>query len=946
MPLPPNVTRRSSGSRLAERLVGILAIASAFLLIPEHITGRAAEAPQSSPRASARVITDEERAFWSFPPLGQIKPPKLPGTASLRNPIDSFIQSALRVKGLKPTPPANSHTLVRRLWLDLLGVPPSADDVEQFSNDRSEDSWERLVRKLLEDPRYGERWARHWMDLARFAESHGFEHDSDRPNAYHYRDFLIQAFNQDLPYDTFVKWQLAGDEYEPSNPMALMATGFLAAGVHATQITANQVEKERYDELDDMARTTGTAMLGLTIGCARCHDHKFDPIPAQDYYRIVSSFTTTVRSDYDVDFDPVGFKRAQERFDEEHAPLTTALKRYENDELPRRAAVWIEKNPPALPPRWTVLEPSALTAQNGTTFTHLPDSTVLATGKNPDSETYTFVTTTHVTPITAVRLEVLPDSSLVKNGPGRAPNGNFALGDFKLEYSKGPDAVSASSATNRAVFKTARADFEQKGLPVAAAIDNSPTSAWAIDPQFGTNHVAVFELAEPLRTNPAQGLLLKITLDFQTNAKHQIGRFRLSVTSSGPPFFFDGEWLAESVQDALIDNQEAGFSRLSKGEQEKIAIWFAPRDQGWRELRDRIEAHANRAPKPTKSKVLISSEGVPPLRLNSQGADFFEQTYHLKRGDVNQKTGVANPGFLQVLMRHPDKDSHWQQAPPTGSRTSYRRRALAEWITDTEYGAGPLLARVIANRVWMWHFGRGLVSTPSDFGVKGDIPTHPELLDYLAVELVRSGWSLKHLHHLILASATYRQGNEADAGNARTDPENLWWWRFSPRRLEAEAIRDSVLHVSGALDARLYGPGTLNPAQPRRSLYFTVKRSRLVPMMSVFDWPDALGGVERRPTTTVAPQSLLILNNPVIRHYAETLAKRVQRERAGEAQLRTLYRLVLARNPSTSELASSLEFVRFQCESYQVSGTENPEITALADFSQALFGLNEFAYLE
>ena len=266
-------------------------------------------------------ISQADRQFWSFQPLAPAPPPAVRDEAWCRTPIDRFVLAKLEEQGLAPNGPAQRRRLIRRASLDLVGLPPTPEEVAQFVDDPAPNAWELLIDRLLASPHYGERWGRHWLDLARFAESHGYEQDYDRPNAYHYRDFVVRAFNNDLPYDTFVKWQIAGDELAPDDPEAMLATGFLAAGVHATQITANQAEKERYDELDDMATTVGTTLLGLTVGCARCHDHKYDPIPQTDYYRLVSTFTTTVRSEVDLDFHPERTREVQAAFDREHAPL-------------------------------------------------------------------------------------------------------------------------------------------------------------------------------------------------------------------------------------------------------------------------------------------------------------------------------------------------------------------------------------------------------------------------------------------------------------------------------------------------------------------------------------------------------------------------------------------------------------------------------------------------
>ncbi len=334
--------------------------------------------------------------------------------------------------------------------------------------------------------------------------------------------------------------------------------------------------------------------------------------------------------------------------------------------------------------------------------------------------------------------------------------------------------------------------------------------------------------------------------------------------------------------------------------------------------------------------------------MHSQGADFFEKTFLLKRGDLAQKQGEIASGFLQVLTSTSEGEKRWATAPPGGSKLSYRRTALAEWITDVDGGAGHLLARVIVNRLWQHHFGRGLVATPSDFGTQGERPTHPELLDFLASELIREGWRLKPIHRLMLMSAAYQQSAAFDESKFKLDPDNKLRWRNPPRRLEAEAIRDAMLTVSGTLDDRPYGPGTLDESMKRRSLYFTVKRSQLIPIMTLFDAPDALQGLGQRATTTVAPQALALLNNPQVRGYAQAFARRVRPSASDplDQAIDRAYRLALARPPAPEELGEDLAFVKTQAEAYRSAGHADAEISALADFCQALMGLNEFIYVE
>jgi hypothetical protein len=691
-----------------------------------------------------KSIPESARNFWSFRPLHSVNPPPVREASWVSQPLDQFILARLEGANLHPNPPATKRQLIRRLYFDLLGLPPSPEELQAFLSDPAPDAYVKLVDKLLASPHYGERWGRHWLDLARFGESHGFEHDYDRPSAYHYRDFVIKALNADLPYDTFVKWQIAGDELEPENNLAVLATGFLAAGVHSTQITIREVEKQRYDEMDDMASTIGTAMLGLTIGCCRCHDHKFDPLPQADYYRFVSTFTTTVRSEIDVNFEKEAYDKAKAAFKREHAPFVRTLQEFERTHLPAR----------------------------------------------------------------------------------------------KLRLEK----------------------------------------AWQARPD----------------------------------------RFNWVLTD-------------------LAGVRGIRWAGLVK--------WAETSDPEWRRLKRQVLDHERKAPKPNAVKALIASEGLPALRLHTQGADFFKESYYLRRGDPDQKDGIADQGFPQVLTSAPEREKYWQTAPPKGWRTSYRRRALAEWLTDVDYGAGDLLARVIVNRLWQHHMGRGIVSTPSEFGARGQPPSHPELLDWLASELIRNGWRLKPIHKLIVTSATYMQSSALDEGKLQADRENRLFWRRPRTRLEAEAIRDALLAVSGTLDSSMYGPGTLDETSARRSIYFTVKRSHLIPMLQVFDAPDALQGIGERPTTTIAPQALLMMNNLNVRRYAREFARRAAAGTISQT-IRRAYMIALSRDPNPEELTQSIAFVNEQEKLYGNAGKKDLRELALTDFCQALMCLNEFVYVD
>ena len=892
-----------------------------------------------------KVIAPDAKRHWAFQPLLKVQIPAVKDEGWVRTPVDRFLLAKLEAVGLKPNPVADRRLLIRRAYFDLLGLPPAPEEVEAFLADRDPDAYGRLIDRLLARPEYGERWGRHWLDLARFAESHGFEHDYDRPTAFHYRDFVIKALNADLPYDTFVKWQIAGDEFPnlqpgPEQNLALTATGFLAAGVHSTQITKNEVEKHRYDELDDKLATVGTAMLGLTIGCARCHDHKYDPVPQADYYRLLASFTATVRGEVELNTDPEGYKRAFAAFQQAHEPFAHAVRRFEREQLPGRLATW-EKSWTTELARfpWVTAEGVEAKSAGGATLTQLDDGSWLASGKNPNQDTYTFTLRTRLTGITGMRVEALAHPSLVKGGPGRAKQGNFALTDLRVT------AVPAGATNAKPVpvkLKNARATFEQQGLPAAAAVDGDAKSGWAVDPQFGKDHAAAFDCEVPVGF--ADGTIFTVTLQFKNNVEHSIGRVRLALTAAAAPPAPTAGLIREQALTAL------GTPAATRSAEQAAALlqWFRTQDADWQTLNQKAEAHRATAPRPQLVKALVATEGVAAVRLHTQGGDLLPETHFLRRGDPALKEGVASQAFLQVLSSSPQGAKHWQTPPPAGAKTSYQRRALAEWLTDVEHGSGALLARVIVNRLWQHHLGRGLVATPSDFGLRGEAPSHPELLDWLAGRLIDGGWRLKELHKLLMTSAAYMQGSEVDDARLAADRENRLFWRRPARRLEAEVIRDALLAVSGELDGRMFGAGTLDPASKRRSIYFTVKRSKLVPMMQVFDAPDALGGVAERPTTTVAPQALYLMNNPQVRAYARGLARRVAAASVTgpDEAIRQAYRTALSREPNGDELTESRHFLQEQTQRYQTTGVNQPAQAALVDFCQTLLCLNEFVYVD
>ncbi|MEM9586398.1 MAG: PSD1 and planctomycete cytochrome C domain-containing protein [Planctomycetota bacterium] len=689
-------------------------------------------------------VTDSDRRHWAFRKLSQQAPPD----AYAAHPIDRFVDARMQDSGIQRNGPASPHVLLRRLTFDVTGLPPQAGDVQKLaSSDEAFDVTER-IDQLLQSPAFGERWARIWLDVVRYADSRGYESDQDEPNAYQYRDFVIRAFNQDMPFDQFVRWQIAGDELAPDHPDAVTATGFLAVGPknRAAPTAPDEVHlKIRADELDDIVATTGQAFLGLTVGCARCHDHKYDPIPTRDYYRMVSAF----------------------------------------------ASIECQDSPPVRPIR---------------------------------------------------ELDVWTKRSKAKL------------------YAEKLEAIDCT-------------EDERK---------------W---------------LSEPQR-NPAES----------KSAHRRYGKHLV---------FDDGEWRA----------------------------WLGPED---RRVLDALEAAAEQV-----QSLRESWQAQPALYTVDRGRKPVPVRL-LKRGDVGLPADQVSLGFLSVLMADKSAEQfHEECRRQVSGQTTAQRAALATWITDTNDGAGELLARVIVNRIWQGYFGKGLVGTPNDFGLQGEVPTHPRLLDWLASQLIKNDWQLKSIHRLILTSQTYQQASRFDAKRSAIDPANKLWWRKVPIRLNSEAIRDSILAVSGRLNQSMYGPGVRpfipsgaiasrsgdkwpadvveGPQQWRRSLYIFVKRSIRFPMMEAFDAPDPSASCGRRIPTTVPVQALTMMNNPNIRGAAVDFAATL-RDQVGsndEAAITLAYQTALARSPVRQEQQLASDFL----------AVGDPK-TALADFCHALFLMNEFVYVD
>ena len=902
-------------------------------------------APYSKPlvegKAPARdrsLVTNDDRQWWAFQPLSK---PAVPNLSGWEHPVDRFLVANASSKGFSLTHKADRRILIRRATLDLTGLPPTPEEVERFVQDPAPDAWPKLIDNLLARPAYGERWARHWMDVARYGESSGFEQDYDRTGSYHYRDFLIHAFNHDLPFSQFVQWQIAGDEFAPGNPQALAATAFLSLGVFPTQVTINELERVRYEDMDDMLSTTGAAFLGLTVGCARCHDHKYDPIPTRDYYRMLSNFTGTVRSEIELDVHPEKTRALKAAWKSGHDKLVAEQQDWEQANQPRFEAFLSQELPGfSAPVGWTVWIPKEIKTGGGTKLTPQPDGSFLAAkGSVPDQEQFEFISEVPQRTLTALRLEALVDPSLSQTGPGRAGNGNFQLSRVHIEMED------AAGMRREIALAKALADFEQnaQNLSVASSLTGRKGEGWAIGGKEKQAHTAVFILAEPL--TPPAASRIHVTLQFHGNAKHSIGRPRLAWGSGAEPGLS-----TPTFAEGVIELLQARRAPENQVDRLKLHRWWLEQQQPWRALETR-RAASEKAEPSGLSKVLVASESFPPVKYHTAGGsvETYKETFVLKRGNVALKEEPATPGFLQVLARAPEK--HWDWTPPAGATYFGKRRALASWILDEANGAGALAARVFVNRLWLHHFGRGIVATPNDFGKTGVLPSQPQLLDWLAGELLAQKGSVKAMHRLLMTSHAYQQAALREEAKEKADPDNALFVRRTPVRLEGEAIRDSLLAVGGLLDPEMYGPGVADDNSPRRSIYLRVKRSKLIGSMVSFDQPEPLASQGLRPTTTVAPQALILMNSPLARNAAEAFAKRITRtigpDAPPERLIQSAYTFALGRAPDPEETRLASRFLQAQSTYFKehAKATTKAVPEGFTHFCQVLLQTNEFAYL-
>jgi len=875
-------------------------------------------AGQAASSAGDNVTKDKGKGdaiWWSLQPIKKPILPRVTNKSWPRAPIDHFVLAKLEEKKLQPSPEADKTTFLRRVSIGLTGLPPTPEEIRDLLDDQSPLAYDMVVDRLLASPRYGERWARHWLDIVHYADTHGHDQDRPRTNSWPYRDYVVRSFNDDKPYARFVKEQLAGDVLFPDEPQGVIATGFIATGPwdesSQMHIMADTVDKKIAQHLDrdDMVATAMATFTSTTVHCARCHDHKFDPISQKEYYGLQAVFAGVDRTDRPYDWDSKTHQLRQSLLKRRTAveirqkslapaPLDPSTE----SNVASGQAAW-EQRVRSGASLWTVLDPSNLISSNGTTLSKQSDFSVLASGTRPEIDTYTITAQTELQGITALRLEVLPDDSLPQKGPGRQDNGNFHLSEWRVSASPKSDVT----RTTGVILQNPTADFNQDGWTISMALDGKTNTAWGIHPQEGKAHEAAFELKEPIGF--AGGTLLTFVLDQLHGKGHLIGRFRLTVTTAPLPIRADllREDLARIIampSNARTDQQKAD-----------LAAYYRTISPELQKLIDQIDHQLSRLPAPQK---VYGAANDFKVQGKFAPAKVPRPIHLLRRGEVTRPGDAVSPAALSCVA---GIESRFEKCDlyDEGSR----RARLAEWITDSR---NVLTWRSIVNRVWHYHFGRGLVDTPNDFGRMGSRPSHPELLDWLAATFLESGGSLKQLHKLILTSATYRQSSQHNAEFAKVDAGNIFLWRMNRMRLDAESLRDSVLQITAKLDLTMGGlpvkqfhfedpdPGITpkvdyarfnvdSPESFRRSIYRWIFRTIPDPFMDSMDCPDSSQLAPTRNSSITPLQALAMLNNHFMVRQSEHFASRLSTITPDLAkQVKFACELAYGREPTPAEL--------------------------------------------
>ncbi len=862
-------------------------------------------------------IDAQKPRHWAYIAPKRASLPKISDTAWTKNPVDSFILAKLEQEKLKPSPAADKVTLLRRVHLDLTGLPPTIQETDQFLADKSPKAFEKVVDRLLASPHYGERWGRHWLDAARYADSDGFEKDKQR-SVWFYRDWVINAHNKDLPYNQFIIEQLAGDLLPNATQDQKVATGFLRNSM-INEEGGVDPEQFRMEAMFDRMDAVGKGMLGVTIQCAQCHNHKFDPISQEEYYQIFAFLNDSYEGSIVVYTPQEQAKRAD----------LLAKIRMAEDELKHRTPDWKnrfdtwKKDREAKQKIWTTVLPEVEDiSTGGQKYLPMKDQSMLASGYAPTIHSAKMTVKTDLPRITAFRLELLNDPNLPMGGPGRSIRGTAALTEFEVQIGKEKTKAKIASATadlNLPESPIDRIHWNKDEIagkkeprvtgPIEYAIDGKPETAWSIDAgPVQRNHPrqAVFVLEKPIE-NPNDDVVVILSQrhggwNSDDNQSYNLGRIRLSVTD---------QQHAEAVP------AEDTFSR-------------------WRETVPEFQAANDHI------ATLWKEHPAGTSQLVLQSREDMRETHILNRGNFLQPGRAVQPGVPAFLN-------------PVDESAPRNRLTLAKWMTDRQ---APTTARSFVNRVWQNYFGIGLVETSEDLGVQAPAPSHPELLDWLAVEFMESGWSMKKLHKLIVTSNTYQQSSSVTPELIQTDPYNRLITRGPRFRVDGEIVRDIALSASGLLNSKVGGPSVYPPApdflfQPptsygpkvwdeekdsdryRRALYTFRYRSVPYPMLQNFDTPNGDISCVRRVRSNTPLQALTTLNEPLFIEMAQALAAKTLKEGGKTDADRVTYafRRCVSRKPTDLERDELLTFL-----GRQKSRSENEAWTALA---RVLLNLDE-----
>jgi hypothetical protein len=899
---------------------------------PEERMPPASSKKSLSPEEVARLKAwieqgAEYREHWAFAPPVRPKVSSIKNPGWCRNPIDFFILGRLEAEGLAPSPEADKVTLIRRLSLDLVGLPPSIEDVDAFLADTRRDAYARLVDRLLDSPHYGERWGRIWLDAARYADSDGYEKDKSR-QVFAYRDWVIDALNRDLPYNEFIVEQIAGDLLTGTSQGHRVATGFLRNSM-INEEGGIDPEQFRMEAMFDRMDCIGKAVLGLTIQCAQCHSHKYDPLTQEEYYRMFAFLNNSHEANIAVYSPEDQMKRAE---------ILRKTREIEED-LKHREPAWRErmaeweKRVAGDQPKWHVVRPEVDDeSTGGEKELPMEDGSYLSQGYAPTKHTLKMTMKTDLTPITAFRLELLNDPNLPLGGPGRSIKGTGALTEFRVE------AAPADAAQKKISVKFARATADvnppERPLdpiyddrsgkkrvtgPIGFAIDGKNETAWGIDVGPGRRNQprkAVFTAEKPISF--PRGTILTFSIaqnhggwNSDDNQNHNLGRFRVSIT--GKP-----DAVADPLPRAVREVLAIPCDQRTPAQEAVVFSYWRTTVPASKASNDRIDALWAQHP-----------EGATQLVLSERSNG--RSTHMLQRGDFLKPARAVDPGVPSFL-----------NPMPAGSGAD--RLAFARWLVDRR---SPTTARSIVNRVWQADFGTGIVATSEDFGLQCEPPSHPELLDWLAIEFMEGGWSLKTLHRLIATSSTYRQSSRATAALLARDPYNRLLARGPRFRVDAEIVRDIALAASGLLEPKVGGPSVFPPApaflfQPptsygpkvwdeakgpdryRRALYTFRYRSVPYPMLQSFDAPNGDFACVRRTRSNTPLQALTTLNEPIFLECARALALRTLREGGCDdaARLEYAFRRCLSRKPTGQEAATLLELWHREVRRFEKPGAD------------------------